>query len=67
MAMQDMIFIRVEEEQKELRAMLRDISSQLSLVREELAALKVRVTVLSAGGASLCAGLIWALQYLLTK
>ena len=65
--MQDLLVLRVEEEQKELKSTLREISKRLHKIDVELTAIKSRVTVLSAGGAALFGLLLWSLQYLLTK
>jgi cob(I)alamin adenosyltransferase len=64
--MQDLLLIRVEDEQKELRTTLRDIQTQLMLIHNDLAALKARMTVVYAGGTAIFGAMVWALQYLLT-
>lgn len=64
--MQDIV-VRVEEDQRELRAALKEISRKLHRIDVELASVKSRLTVLSAGGAAIFGGMIWALQYFLTK
>lgn len=64
--MQDMLLIRVEDEQKELRGTLKDIQVQLREIHEDLSALKARMTIVYGGGTALFGVMVWALQYLLT-
>jgi hypothetical protein len=64
--MHDVLVVEVKEEQREMRAALREINNTLTDIKVELSSMKARMTILSAGGAALFAAMVWALQYLLT-
>ena len=68
--MADVMLTKIETEQREiqseLRACMKDVGLQLHQIQIEIATLKSRMTVLSAGAAAIFGAMVWALQYLLT-
>jgi hypothetical protein len=68
--MADVMLTKIESEQREiqseLRTCMKDVGVQLQQIQIEIATLKSRMTVLSAGAAAIFGAMVWALQYLLT-
>lgn len=61
---------KIEQEQREiqseLRVCMKEMGEQLHAIQVDIATIKSRVAVLSAGATALFGAMVWTLQYLLT-